>query len=539
MGARELVDRAFSEGLLSDKIHGATPHKTMHARLSVDIVQHGAASRFVRTKRGVYFLRTLLDEEISETEVPSILTGQDKSGLRVPVYNAPRRRPPPPSERVLVIPRDACTNILEFQGIKSDEKAILLQRMLALPGVEYRDRSVAEDDLRYKQVVTYVLVVKQGAILAFRRGDYSRAAAFLRGNRCIGFGGHVTEGDVSLFNLKDAGVGACAWRELHEEVALVGGGGPIPPQDGSCGQLRLLGILNDDSSIVGQKHVAIVYEYNVDGNPAWETIRRGEAAVNQLGWLDFSEGASGLDLNEYEYWSQLCLRVFFPGLVKGLPRFRVIDAAPFTVETPHIVAVVGSIGSGKSVATRVLAEQFDYGVVESGRVLAGLLGIPPIPESPRDVFQSLASAFIGEASGPHRLARALLDEADRLRMPNVVVDGIRQRATLHDLRTISRAVDPGGRGRTVATLFVHAAPDVAYRFYRSREAARISTAEFMQLYTAPVESEVPFLISEADAILYNWSGRTAYDRAIRDLMGAIRGRARNGKVDGVARRAHA
>ena len=133
-----------------------------------------------------------------------------------------------------------------------------------------------------------------------------------------------------------------------------------------------------------------------------------------------------------------------------------------------------------------MAEQFDYGVVESGRVLAGLLGIPPIPELPRDVFQSLASEHSSvEASGPHRLARALLDEANRLQMPNVVVDGIRQRATLHDLRTISGADGPDGKGRTVATLFVHAAPDVAYHFYRSREAARISTAKFMQLYTAP------------------------------------------------------
>ena len=95
MGARELVDRAFAEGLLSDKIHGSTPHKTMHARLSVDIVERGCISRFVRTRRGVYFLRALLGEGMAETEVISALAGAQSSEFRIPIYDAPRvdRRP--------------------------------------------------------------------------------------------------------------------------------------------------------------------------------------------------------------------------------------------------------------------------------------------------------------------------------------------------------------------------------------------------------------------------------------------------------------
>jgi hypothetical protein len=162
-------------------------------------------------------------------------------------------------------------------------------------------------------------------------------------------------------------------------------------------------------------------------------------------------------------------------------------------------------------------------------VLAGLLGIPPIPETSRGDFQVLASSFMNEADGPYRLAKALLDEANGLGMENVAIDGIRQRSTLQKLKTLSTDGSSGRNGRPLAVLFVHAAPDVAYRFYRRRDAARITTAEFMQLYTAPVESEVPLLISEADLILYNWSGRTAYDRAIRDLIDAIRRRSGRGR----------
>jgi len=522
MNAQELVDRAFAEGLFSDKFHGATPHKTMHARLSVDIVKHGEASRFIRTKPGVYFLRALLERGVIVSETRSMLPGELPSEIRLSMYDAPRRRPPPAHERVLVLPNDAFARTVKFQGIRADEDAILLRRLLDLPGAKYIDRSAAEGDPHYNQVVTYILVVKRGAVLSFRRGTYSRAAAFLRGNRCIGFGGHVTERDVSLFSRHDAGIGASAWRELHEEVALIGVNRQAPSREESHRRPRLLGILNDNSSLVGQRHVAVVFEYDVDGDPAWETVRRGEAAVNQLRWVDVAESANSLDLNEYEYWSQLCWRKFFPGLVKGQPRFKIIDAAPFAVEPWHIVAVVGSIGSGKSVATQILAEQFGYGVVSSGRVLAGLMGVPPIPETPRGDFQALASVFIRGADGPRRLAKALLHEADRLGGRKIAIDGIRQHSTLRELKILASSSDPGGRRRAVATLFIHAAPDVAYRFYRRREAARITTEEFMSLYAATVEAEVPFLISDADAILYNWSGRTAYGRAVRDLMRMVR-----------------
>jgi hypothetical protein len=93
-------------------------------------------------------------------------------------------------------------------------------------------------------------------------------------------------------------------------------------------------------------------------------------------------------------------------------------------------------------------------------VLAGLLGIPPIPETPRGDFQVLASSFMNEADGPYRLARALLDEANSLGMENVAIDGIRQRSTLQELKTLSTDVSSGRNGRPLAVLFVHAAPDV-------------------------------------------------------------------------------
>jgi hypothetical protein len=42
--------------------------------------------------------------------------------------------------------------------------------------------------------------------------------------------------------------------------------------------------------------------------------------------------------------------------------------------------------------------------------------------------------------------------------------------------------------------------------------------DFLKLCDAPVESDVKKLISEADAVLYNWTGKLKYERAVRKLM---------------------
>ncbi|WP_258595116.1 hypothetical protein [Mesorhizobium sp. AR07] len=64
---------------------------------------------------------------------------------------------------------------------------------------EYIARVLAETDDASKQVITYTIIQHQSKILSFRRGLYNRAANFLRGAHCVGFGGHVNEADRDLF----------------------------------------------------------------------------------------------------------------------------------------------------------------------------------------------------------------------------------------------------------------------------------------------------------------------------------------------------
>lgn len=65
-------------------------------------------------------------------------------------------------------------------------------------------------------------------------------------------------------------------------------------------------------------------------------------------------------------------------------------------------------------------------------------------------------------------------------------------------------------------LYVAAAPDTAYEFYRSRELRKASMQEFLAVRDSPVEREIYLMLEEADAVLYNWLGK---DQVLEALAG--------------------
>ncbi|WP_172788252.1 MULTISPECIES: HTH domain-containing protein [Bradyrhizobium] len=487
--ARQIVTYGMEEGLFGDAELSRTPQKSMQARLSVDILEKGTRSRFLRTERGKFFLRDLVNPKESSSGTAE--------------YTAVRHAPRPPSEDVLVVPRSHYASLLGFQGIRLDYEETL-KSLVETQSLRYMPRVEAETDSSYKQFVTYTIIQQRDRILAFKRGRYNRAAAFLRGARCIGFGGHVTEEDLSILSYPDRGIRANAARELSEEIRLASGAPKI-----NMDEIEPLGFLNDDSSDVGVRHVAAVLRYWAPEDSEWKAPTRGEASVSQLKWLKIN--SPEIDLLEFEYWSQLCLRKFFPTFVSSKPAFKVLRKSAF--EEPHLLVVTGSIGSGKSSTTRRLCQRAGYVELNSGAVLADLLGIPPVPNTPRDEFQKRAYEFITSKDGPRNLAQSLATRASSLGAIRVIVDGIRHAETLEELRARSSL--------RVSTLFVYTPPDVAYELYKIREVSDISLHEFMDHYNAPVETEVRSLIEEADAIIYNWYGLESFELVVDNLIGEL------------------
>lgn len=510
----EIVSYAQDLGLFSEGMHSRTPQKSLQARLSIEILKNAEHSRFVRTASGLFFLRELL------SEVPSTDARDDRFDLVHPVkpepYTARRRAPSPATERVLAIPREYYAPLLSFQGLQLDNGE-LVRRLVGGPLV-YLPRTEAEETDTHKQVVTYVVVTHGAKVLSFRRGTFNRAAAFLRGSLCIGFGGHVSEDDVTIFSYADAGIVANAVREIREEIDLAPSGARgIEPED-----VQIVGLINDDSSEVGRRHVGIVMRYEVKNWATWERVERGEASINQLSWIDALSGS--VNLIEFEYWSQLCWRALFPVVAKAQPAFKILRKKPF--RGAHHLVIVGGIGSGKSRATRHLTQVFGYVEVNSGRVIAELLGLPPVPVTPRPHFQQLAWEFVQSPHGPSQLAAALADAAGRSGAGQVVFDGVRQLSTLQALRAASEV--------PIALLFVHAAPDLAYDLHsgrmRSGGEPPVEREVFMRMLSAPVELDVASLMAEADAVIYNWAGEDHYARTLSAMAEEL-GLRRRSKAD--------
>nr|WP_081492384.1 winged helix-turn-helix domain-containing protein [Bradyrhizobium sp. CCBAU 43298] len=60
--AREIVERGIEQGLFGDHVMSRTPEKSMQARLSIDILSQGQNSRFARTSKGRFTLRSKLSD---------------------------------------------------------------------------------------------------------------------------------------------------------------------------------------------------------------------------------------------------------------------------------------------------------------------------------------------------------------------------------------------------------------------------------------------------------------------------------------------
>src|SRR5580658_6043569 len=279
-----LTDMALSEGLLEDS-DGKTPHQTMKAKLSVDIRENGKLSRFMRVAPGLFKLRDLLSEEyVAKPFVKSVSS----------------------HEEVLAFPATLLQEIGTFHGIKRDFQRYL--SLLNVANTRVLPRIVAETDLNYKQVLSYVIIRRKSAILRFVRGSYSSVQSFLKGRLCIGFGGHAQGGDRTLFDESDSGYLNSVARELTEELK-------IPIELINEDNLQLVGVLNDESSIVGKLHFAFIHILDIDElpDPASAKSLKREKSINQLRFIPVRR--LGDEYERYEYWSKLCIQEFFKGTV--------------------------------------------------------------------------------------------------------------------------------------------------------------------------------------------------------------------------------
>jgi|SRR5215471_17038791 len=117
----------------------------------------------------------------------------------------------PTEERVLCFERRLLEKLGVFQGLSLDVEKYLLV-VTSSSELTYLNRTEAEHDKRYKQLIPYVLLVCNGKVLRYRRGKGGQETR-LHGLFSVGVGGHISDQDDGLFS-KDIGYQDGLRREL-------------------------------------------------------------------------------------------------------------------------------------------------------------------------------------------------------------------------------------------------------------------------------------------------------------------------------------
>jgi predicted NUDIX family phosphoesterase len=192
----------------------------------------------------------------------------------------------PAEERVLCFERKLFEGLGVFQGL-SLEVEKYLPVLTSSKNLTYLNRSAAEHDKRYKQLIPYVLVISEGQLLRYQRGKGGQETR-LRGLWSVGIGGHISEEDHGLFT-KDFGYFEGMRREVREEVEV---------EEVSESAVA---VINDDSTDVGYVHFGVVHVMQV----ANENLAGRRSGIVSPEFVPIANAVK--DAASYESWSRFCL----------------------------------------------------------------------------------------------------------------------------------------------------------------------------------------------------------------------------------------
>ena len=194
----------------------------------------------------------------------------------------------PPEENILVIKRSLFDELGSFHGLNFEPEKYL-KAILSRGNNLFRPRAQAENDPTHKQIIPYVLLVHGGKVLHYVRGKKAGEQRLVA-KGSIGIGGHMNESDESLFALDEVAYRAGVEREVNEEVKI-----------DTRFDDRIVALLNDDTTEVGQVHLGIVHVFRL----AEPKVEKREAMITNMAFLDKDELLARRE--SLESWSQLCL----------------------------------------------------------------------------------------------------------------------------------------------------------------------------------------------------------------------------------------
>jgi predicted NUDIX family phosphoesterase len=214
-------------------------------------------------------------------------------------------------EKILVVPTSRFREIGYFQGFCPDADRYVRQ-LFEGPDLSFRTRGEMEEDPSFKQLIPYVIFRFRGDDGAVQLFQYTRGTGLGEGRLhrlgSIGIGGHISEVDargsdpgpgkigrrVPATGCGDGVYARGMRRELEEEVMI-----DTPYQD------QCVGLINDDTTPVGQVHLGVVHIFDVER----PDVRPREDEMLEAGFRPVQQILQELD--RFETWSQIALEALF------------------------------------------------------------------------------------------------------------------------------------------------------------------------------------------------------------------------------------
>jgi len=192
-----------------------------------------------------------------------------------------------PDENVLVVRRSLFDELGNFHGLNFAPQKYL-DAFLSRGNNFFLPRTQAEQDPTHKQIVPYAIIAHGNTVLHYVRGKKAGEQRLVS-KGSIGIGGHMNDTDESLFAWDKDAYRAGVEREVNEEITI-----NSPFED------RIVALLNDDTTEVGEVHLGIVHVFRL----AEPKVQKREAMITNLTFLTRDELLARREA--LETWSQIC-----------------------------------------------------------------------------------------------------------------------------------------------------------------------------------------------------------------------------------------
>lgn len=199
------------------------------------------------------------------------------------------------TEHVLVADADAFQNLAGIIEPASRMRLNdVMDNLFAPKWLSILPRDLAETNLMARQIIPYVVIMRENCLLSYRRGLKGRETR-LHGLRSIGWGGHVDLSDVKLRGEEIdvlSTIRTCAEREVAEELGFRG------PSDRDY-----IGLIVERDGDVGRVHVGFVEVWTVNDTSTATLEEKSE----DVSWLTLAQVRA--ESQKLESWSAHALEL--------------------------------------------------------------------------------------------------------------------------------------------------------------------------------------------------------------------------------------